>query len=362
LKLAKSRKTVQYHATVPDDQNEEKDELKVCLICLRAKARYTCPQCQVWYCSAVCYSSDRHQDCSEDFFKKQVNAALRSDIVDSGEKTKMIDILKRQKQAVEDEYTLDELDKGFDEIDLDDFNAEEALKMMDKEERAAFETALAENTLIDSIRATIEPWWHKKCVILTDDLPQLHSVPRMSPALLEKVNPLIFLSICELLASYCYVMARYLHDPDDLIEEAIQDLTHISSAFTPSKGEIERDGLFWRAYDQMRLQSDDDQVALVAFEEAARVAETQLKMQLALSDCLALISASKKKKTQIIKKIEFYLAWINEGVVPPEDYVENLNLFYNRIKKEMASFEDDKQRLVENMPKTKPNCQLITEL
>lgn len=171
-------------------------------------------------------------------------------------------------------------------------------------------------------------------------------------------------------------MARYLHDPDDLIEEAIHDLTHIryylnfkyfnygfsSSAFTPSKGEIERDGLFWRAYDQMRLQSDDDQVALVAFEEAARVAETQLKMQLALSDCLALISASKKKKTQIIKKIEFYLAWINEGVVPPEDYVENLNLFYTRIKKEMASFEDDKQRLVENMPKTKPNCQLITEL
>lgn len=159
LKLSKSRKTVHYHAAEPsDDQNEEKDELKVCLICLRAKARYTCPQCQVWYCSAVCYSSDRHQDCSEDFFKKQVNAALRSDIVDSDEKTKMIDILKRQKQAVEDEYTLDELDKGFDEIDLDDLNVEEALNMMDKEERAAFETALAENTLIDSIRATIEPW------------------------------------------------------------------------------------------------------------------------------------------------------------------------------------------------------------
>ena len=158
LKLAKSRKAIHYHSAKPDDKEEEDSQLHVCLVCLKAKARYTCPKCQVWYCSAVCYSSDRHQDCSEDFFKQQVNAALRSDIVDSSEKTKMIDILKRQKAEVADEFTLDELDKGFDELDVENFDIDEALKMMDSEEKAAFEAALAENTLIDSIRATIEPW------------------------------------------------------------------------------------------------------------------------------------------------------------------------------------------------------------
>lgn len=200
----------------------------------------------------------------------------------------------------------------------------------------------------------------------------------MSPALLAKVNLLIFLSICELLAAYCYTMERYLHDPDDLLEEAVDDLTHIryagisrlnkmfpfSSAFTPAtNGDIERDPLFWRAYNQMRIQSDSDTVALAAFNEASLLAETQLKIQLALSDCLALVSAAKKKKVKpMVKKIEFYLAWINEGLVAPADYVENLKGFHSRIKKEMESFENDKQQLIENMPPKKPNCQLITEL
>ena len=62
---------------------------------------------------------------------------------------------------------------------------------------------------------------------MSDEMPSLKTVQRMNPLLLQKVNPLIFLSICELLASYCYVMERYLFDPDDLIDDSIDDLLHI---------------------------------------------------------------------------------------------------------------------------------------
>ena len=51
-----------------------------------------------------------------------------------------------------------ELSAGFDELDVDDFDTEEVLKMMDPEERRAFEQAVKENTLVQTIRANIEPW------------------------------------------------------------------------------------------------------------------------------------------------------------------------------------------------------------
>ena len=70
----------------------------------------------------------------------------------------MIEILKRQKQEQEEQPTLDEIQNGFDELDLNDFDAERVLEMMDKEERQAFERAIEENTLIETIRADIEPW------------------------------------------------------------------------------------------------------------------------------------------------------------------------------------------------------------
>ena len=56
-----------------------------------------------------------------------------------------------------------ELSAEFDELDVDDFDPEEVLKMMDPEERRAFEQAVKENTLVQTIRANIEPWVRRLC-------------------------------------------------------------------------------------------------------------------------------------------------------------------------------------------------------
>jgi hypothetical protein len=40
-------------------------EKDVCGLCDVQFSRYTCPKCNVPYCSLVCYKSDRHADCAE---------------------------------------------------------------------------------------------------------------------------------------------------------------------------------------------------------------------------------------------------------------------------------------------------------
>jgi len=65
-----------------------------------------------------------------------------------------------------------------------------------------------------------------------------------------------------------------------------------------------------------------------------------------------------------MKKIEFYLSWILEDLVPVGDYILNLNQFQDRIRKEMKQFEDEKDILEHSkiFEKTTDTKILISEL
>ena len=59
-----------------------------------------------------------------------------------------------------------------------------------------------------------------------------------------------------------------------------------------------------------------------------------------------------------MKKIEFYLSWILEDLVPVGDYILNLNQFQDRIRKEMKQFESEKDivehsKIFEKIPDAK---------
>ena len=65
-----------------------------------------------------------------------------------------------------------------------------------------------------------------------------------------------------------------------------------------------------------------------------------------------------------MKKIEFYLSWILEDLVPVGDYILNLNQFQDRIRREMKQFESEKDivehsKIFEKIPDAKI---LISEL
>ncbi|XP_072292821.1 zinc finger HIT domain-containing protein 2 [Eucyclogobius newberryi] len=49
----------------------------VCMLCSCKPSLYTCPRCNVPYCSLSCYKSPEHSVCSEDFYKESVLQELK---------------------------------------------------------------------------------------------------------------------------------------------------------------------------------------------------------------------------------------------------------------------------------------------
>ena len=131
---------------------------------------------------------------------------------------------------------------------------------------------------------------------------------------------MIFLQITELLAVYCFTFERFLHDPEDLLEESSLLLLTTSSAFKTVPLPEDRDEIYWKTFDQMRMIAEDDNVALEGFSLAAQLCDKQIKIRHALSHIHSLFrSRSKSKNTPSsdknkfklgMKKIEFYLSWI----------------------------------------------------
>lgn len=89
----------------------------MCFSCENALAKYSCPRCNILYCSLPCYQSPSHLNCSEDFYKESVIEALNEQS-DLDSKTKMMEILQRQHHN--NKLNLDEFSDGDDGLDSDD--------------------------------------------------------------------------------------------------------------------------------------------------------------------------------------------------------------------------------------------------
>lgn len=49
----------------------------ICMMCKSGDSRYTCPRCNLHYCSLACYQSPDHSVCSETFYKESVLKELK---------------------------------------------------------------------------------------------------------------------------------------------------------------------------------------------------------------------------------------------------------------------------------------------
>ena len=82
-----------------------------CSVCRQHQARYTCPKCQIPYCSVRCYQTHNSNDnengsaCTEDFYKDRVSQVLQLEVEEK--KGDMQQILKRihQEQKRHEEPT-----------------------------------------------------------------------------------------------------------------------------------------------------------------------------------------------------------------------------------------------------------------
>ncbi|KIM90558.1 hypothetical protein PILCRDRAFT_812311 [Piloderma croceum F 1598] len=212
----------------------------ICGICRRQFSKYICPTCNVAYCSLACFRSESHSQCSETFYRKEVESGINSEPSKTAEeKLKMMELLKRlEKQSQEDDQNLLETDDDVDEdaavdlaqrlgdMDINSISPDDLWSMLTPEERKKFMKALdnpsselaqqllASETL-DSER--LEPWWEAPS--LNDGTqalptkqygvkPEVMPIPSAIPKMLVTGSPLLY-NICAMCLAYAYT-TRYL--------------------------------------------------------------------------------------------------------------------------------------------------------
>lgn len=172
------------------------DGTKPCHFCSSAAALYTCPRCGISYCSAICYKHKKHMSCSEIFFKNCFQEEMLHKNSDSQEKQDLIEIIKRVEEETPyvdftESLSLEERLIGIDMEKLDETSSEELWQRLTTEERMEFQTLLncgkieTGDNLLPSIW---KPFWleHQNDLILPVDSKHF-SVNGALPSSLEKV-------------------------------------------------------------------------------------------------------------------------------------------------------------------------------
>lgn len=81
------------------DEGVSQTRSAVCMLCKSKPSSYTCPQCNVHYCSLACYRCPEHSVCSEKFYKEAVLQDLKSmGKTECEAKQKMQEVLLRLRQ------------------------------------------------------------------------------------------------------------------------------------------------------------------------------------------------------------------------------------------------------------------------
>ena len=211
-----------------------------CAFCSVTFSKYSCPKCNVLYCSLKCYRSPRHVDCSEKFYKEAVKEELElrsaEDQKDPAAKARMIQTLQKihgEDIEYKHEDDINDLDSDDDVdlaermagVDLDD--AEEVWKCLTKEERRDFEK-LVNSGDIDKVVPKFEPWWSSKidekliqevgeenkvdielkmrCPTIESNVASFHTIFKATP------SPMIKFGLLNVLYSYAYGVLFFCGD------------------------------------------------------------------------------------------------------------------------------------------------------
>ncbi|RPD65186.1 hypothetical protein L226DRAFT_501974 [Lentinus tigrinus ALCF2SS1-7] len=221
-----------------------------CAICRRQFSRYTCPRCNIPYCSLVCFRSEKHAECSESFYRKEVELDVKNAPSASGEeKRRMMDLLKRfEEDSLDDSPLLedsgndddddddrDDLQRRLQNIDLDSASYDDLWNALTPAERDKFLRALQDpdNELAKQLaseaveREQVEPWWQTSLEPSpekwdnTVDRTSLRkhgtkpSIMALPEPLIKRSHdasasgPLLLYNICALCIAYAYAIRHF---------------------------------------------------------------------------------------------------------------------------------------------------------
>ncbi|KAK9819066.1 hypothetical protein WJX81_008455 [Elliptochloris bilobata] len=232
------------------------DTQGVCRVCLKQFARYTCPRCNLRYCSLPCYQKHGPR-CTESFYREHVETDLRDTNASADERQCMLDILHRVQQqqdaqgggSASGDDSQDDAEEAPCELseqtlaklllraEAGEGELEVAPGDLTTEERSAFERAVAAGALRGML-APWQPWWlaaDAGCLALSADgtalvheaageglaaapiedappPPPAEPLPRLSALTPRAPSPLLRWQLPQLLYAYCAVMRLFNGD------------------------------------------------------------------------------------------------------------------------------------------------------
>ncbi|VDI43009.1 Hypothetical predicted protein [Mytilus galloprovincialis] len=219
----------------------ENREENVCKLCLKTKVKYTCPRCNIQYCSLECYKSEKHLQCSENFYKECFMEGLKDFGSSKEDKQNVLEMLQR----VKDE------DPGFDSddgnylearlqgLDLETDSKTVWNKLTDKEKKE-FERLMAGGELSTLVEVWT-PWWNDKVLISEMNekkektrIPAIQNDITDISTLLSKGKPSADLknNVINVLYAYCFVCRLYNGDHISFPIEVTKEVLSISKVLS----------------------------------------------------------------------------------------------------------------------------------
>ncbi|WWC63867.1 uncharacterized protein I303_106472 [Kwoniella dejecticola CBS 10117] len=117
--------------SVPKPNKSTNTESKICGICRKRESRYTCPRCNILYCSLDCFRDESHAQCSEPFYRSTILSSIATDPkVGMDEKKNMMDMLRRFEDAQADGEDPEEILKQLQELEKEEEEHDELLEKL----------------------------------------------------------------------------------------------------------------------------------------------------------------------------------------------------------------------------------------
>ncbi|PIA17921.1 hypothetical protein COEREDRAFT_85796 [Coemansia reversa NRRL 1564] len=250
---------------------------KNCGICDKPRAKYNCPKCALPYCSLKCYRDKKHDECSENFYKDQVEENMKAHKADEETKNEMRQIVQRYHDQINiGEDMLDELDSDdshFDDLSRDASLAErlEGINFEDnvnqsiaqriwdrltKEEREEFMNLIGGQD-VKTIITPWKPWWNSACgksgIVEVDNgnnssqnpvstssiVPPIIESGAPVQTLAHKVHPSVLFQLAQISLAYIYMMRHLNGEPrGDNMAIAFQDLATIAPLLSGKQADV----------------------------------------------------------------------------------------------------------------------------
>lgn len=315
---------------------------RVCGVCAREFASYTCPRCAVQYCSLGCYRA-HGAACTDAFQREQADSSLPAAPPGPAEREAMAGILRRLRgQSLDGEE-----DSEGDGPNASPAPAEEervhALQRLasageldavelSADEQRDFERQVANGSLAKFLERT-EAWWSVLAPSSVERLADgtFRSRDLRAPRMLAPLAPIGRLTsrtpapavrfvVLELLASYAYVHRLYDCEPSADTDDAARCLLQLSAALSGDER-----GAFASALAALRsvaersmspLTKTSREFTAASFADVRALLGAPHGAALALSDLHGLLSAQRGPKAGggaaqqlACRKVVFMAAW-----------------------------------------------------